>query len=115
MQSTVMNWRDEIQKWLEHIKHGPRLKILVFRDSDNVEGKSKVIDEWSQSSSSRANCLLLGYEAFKSMIFFDGSSNRKQNPIPELRVEKLKKSIDKLLYPDLVVCDEGNFFYLILF
>lgn len=65
--STVMNWKDEIYKWLGHIKTGPKLKVFFFRDNDDVSGKVRTLEEWYRSNKHRAGCLLLGYEAFKTM------------------------------------------------
>jgi transcriptional regulator ATRX len=61
-----MNWKDEIFKWLKNIKH-TALKVFFFKDGEDVIGKVRTLEDWYKSDRHRAGCLLLGYEAFKTM------------------------------------------------
>lgn len=75
--------------------------------------KLNTLRSWSQcgkDNNKQAGCLLLGYEAFRVLVFYHTSKKSKQN-YSETELEKIRKSIHKyLLDPgaDLVVCDEGH-------
>ncbi|CAD7079720.1 unnamed protein product [Hermetia illucens] len=109
--STVMNWADEIRRWL-----GPQkcsnLKIFSFSDtSSSIEEKLKILHEWSHSGKPgfrKAGCLLLGYEAFRMLVF---NPLHKKKIVSQAQSDRIKQKIrDTLLEPgaDLVICDEGH-------
>lgn len=104
--STIMNWADEIKRWL-----GPldlkSLQIFNFSDTADVYDKINVLRKWA-SVSQKSGCLIMGYEAFRSLVFFNTSKTKTKSNI---RVEDIRENIHKyLLKPgaDLVVCDEGH-------
>ncbi|XP_020799705.1 transcriptional regulator ATRX homolog isoform X4 [Drosophila serrata] len=75
----------------------------------DISEKLRVLKEWSLSSKEKAGCLLLGYEAFRALVFYhsykykgSGTTSKSEN----IR-DKVKKY---LLQPgaDIVVCDEGH-------
>lgn len=69
--------------------------------------------DWSQcgkDGNKQAGCLLLGYEAFRVLVFYH-NSKKSQSLYSDNELERMRKSIHKyLLDPgaDLVVCDEGH-------
>lgn len=81
-----------------------------FRD---IKSKLKTLKDWSQcgvGDSKQAGCLMLGYEAFRSLVFYHTSKKSKAT-FTDTELDRLKKSIHKyLLDPgaELVVCDEGH-------
>lgn len=78
-----------------------------------MNAKLRTLQQWSQcgtKDNKQAGCLLLGYEAFRVLVFYHKSKKSKQM-YSEHELDRLGKSIHKyLLDPgaDLVVCDEGH-------
>lgn len=79
-----------------------------------MNAKLKILKSWSEcgkdANNKQAGCLLLGYEAFRSLVFYHNSKKSKQN-YTEKELERFQQNIHKyLLDPgaDLVVCDEGH-------
>lgn len=108
--STVMNWFEEIKKWTGSIQNGPQLQAYTFGENESTEKRVQLLERWHKSSANRPGVLLLGFEAFKNMVFFD-KSTRKNNPMSDEYASKLQKQIQHCLLdpgPDLVVCDEGH-------
>ncbi|XP_065355571.1 transcriptional regulator ATRX-like isoform X2 [Calliphora vicina] len=106
--STVMNWADEIIRWLGPLRQ-KNVKVYTFSDTSDINEKLSIIKEWSLSNHARAGCLLIGYEAFRTLVFYHSYKNRG-NVNPE-RLEEIRLLVNKyLLTPgaDLVVCDEGH-------
>ncbi|XP_046869020.1 transcriptional regulator ATRX-like isoform X2 [Drosophila willistoni] len=107
--STVMNWADEFHRWLGPLNRNNHIKIYVFPDSSDISEKLRLLEEWSLSSSKKAGCLLVGYEAFRTLVFYHSYKNRGNFTSGNLEIirNKVKKY---LLEPgsDLVVCDEGH-------
>lgn len=85
---------------------------VTFPYSD-INAKLKVLKEWSLSGKGerkQAGCLLIGYEAFRMLVFYHQSKKSKQN-FAQTELTQLEESVSKyLLRPgaDLVVCDEGH-------
>ncbi|XP_060644680.1 transcriptional regulator ATRX homolog [Drosophila nasuta] len=104
--STVMNWADELQRWLGPLKSKTKYKVYVFPDLSDISDKLRVLEEWSLSSASKAGCLLVGYEAFRTLVFYKNRGNLSTSKLESIR-DKVNKY---LLEPgaDLVVCDEGH-------
>uniref|UniRef100_A0A1A9V9H3 Transcriptional regulator ATRX n=1 Tax=Glossina austeni TaxID=7395 RepID=A0A1A9V9H3_GLOAU len=106
--STVMNWADEIIRWLGPLRQ-KNLKVYTFSDTSDINEKLNILREWSLSNSTRAGCLLIGYEAFRTLVFYH--SYKKRGTINPMRLEEIRKNVNSyLLDPgaDLVVCDEGH-------
>ncbi|XP_054083864.1 transcriptional regulator ATRX homolog isoform X2 [Zeugodacus cucurbitae] len=102
--STVMNWADEIDRWLGPLKP----KYYTFHDTSDINDKIQILKDWSQSTQNAAGILLIGYEAFRTLVFYHSYKNRS---IAQSRLESIRNDVDKyLLSPgaDLVVCDEGH-------
>ncbi|XP_032595446.1 transcriptional regulator ATRX-like isoform X2 [Drosophila grimshawi] len=107
--STVMNWADELQRWLGPLKSKTNIKVFVFPDSSDISEKLRVLEEWSHSSVKRAGCLLVGYEAFRTLVFYHSYKNRGN--LSSAKLESIREKVNNyLLQPgaDLVVCDEGH-------
>ncbi|XP_030557418.1 transcriptional regulator ATRX-like [Drosophila novamexicana] len=107
--STVMNWADELQRWLGPLRSNTHIKVFVFPDSSDILDKLRVLEEWSVSSVNRAGCLLVGYEAFRTLVFYHSYKNRGN--LSSAKLENIREKVNKyLLQPgaDLVVCDEGH-------
>lgn len=79
----------------------------------DINAKLRVLREWSRSGTDKykqAGCLLMGYEAFRMLVFYHQSKKTKQN-FSQTQRSQLEESVRKyLLEPgaDLVVCDEGH-------
>ncbi|XP_041451577.1 transcriptional regulator ATRX homolog [Drosophila obscura] len=107
--STVMNWADEFQYWLSPLNIKSHLKVFIFPDSSDIAEKLLVLEEWSLSSANRAGCLLVGYEAFRTLVFYH--SYKYRGNVTSSKLENVRDKVHKyLLQPgaDLVVCDEGH-------
>ncbi|XP_023301758.2 transcriptional regulator ATRX-like isoform X2 [Lucilia cuprina] len=106
--STVMNWADEIIRWLGPLRQ-KNVKVYTFSDTSDINEKLSIIKEWSLSNHARAGCLLIGYEAFRTLVFYHSYKNRGN--INSERLEEIRLLVNRyLLTPgaDLVVCDEGH-------
>lgn len=79
----------------------------------SIKDKMDVLKDWSRcgKATTKAGCLLLGYEAFRMLVFFHTQKKPMQNyTTNELNV------IEKCVYDcvlkrgatDLVICDEGH-------
>ncbi|XP_053957323.1 transcriptional regulator ATRX-like isoform X1 [Anastrepha ludens] len=102
--STVMNWADEIERWLGPLKP----KYYTFHDTSDINDKIQILKDWSSSTPNAAGILLIGYEAFRTLVFYHSYKNRSIAPS---RLESIRNDVDKyLLSPGahLVVCDEGH-------
>lgn len=86
---------------------------MVYHFNRDINSKLKTLKDWSQCGKAdckQAGCLLLGYEAFRSLVFYHNSKKSRQS-YTDTDLEKLRKNIHKyILDPgaDLVVCDEGH-------
>ncbi|TMW42161.1 hypothetical protein DOY81_012759 [Sarcophaga bullata] len=106
--STVMNWADEIIRWLGPLRQ-KNVKVYTFSDTSDINEKLSIVKEWSLSNHTRAGCLLIGYEAFRTLVFYHSYKNRGN--VSSERLEEIRLLVNKyLLTPgaDLVVCDEGH-------
>ncbi|XP_005181582.2 transcriptional regulator ATRX isoform X1 [Musca domestica] len=106
--STVMNWADEIIRWLGPLRQ-KNLKVYTFNDTSDINEKLGILHEWSQANHNRAGCLLIGYEAFRTLVFYHSYKNRGN--ISAHRLEEIRQKVNNyLLQPgaDLVICDEGH-------
>ncbi|KAG4067204.1 hypothetical protein HA402_000195 [Bradysia odoriphaga] len=109
--STIMNWKEEILRWLGSINDGHRkLQILELGQKDNIDRKITFLQNWSQcDSESPAICLIMGYDSFRNLVnFHTTKANAKKYKESSLR--QIRDRIRKyLLAPaDIVICDEGH-------
>jgi transcriptional regulator ATRX len=108
--STIINWSDEIHKWLGPIKSGHKLKVFYFPDNSDIREKMRILHEWSLSSKDKNGCMLIGYEAFRSLVQFE-TRERKKNQHGILdSVKAVQQKLDNYLLnsADLLICDEGH-------
>ncbi|KAG4080668.1 hypothetical protein HA402_013198 [Bradysia odoriphaga] len=107
--STIMNWADEIQTWLRSVK--VKLKVLHFPDPSDINKKLQILREWHSFKADpdgRAGCMLIGYEAFRSLVFY---ADKSKTDMSQVELDRIRKMVEEyLLKPgaDLVVCDEGH-------
>lgn len=105
--STVLNWTDEIAHWL-----GPQsiLEVFVIGENAKILDKLKVLDSWGKAAERKAGILILGYEAFRHLIFYK-TYKKKDAQCSESALLDIQKRIDTHFQspgPDLVICDEGH-------
>lgn len=81
-----------------------------FRD---ISEKLRILEEWSNSATNpickRVGCLLIGYEAFRTLVSY-ATYKKRVNMNPN-ETEAINSKVRKhLIKPgaDLVVCDEGH-------
>ncbi|XP_037038304.1 transcriptional regulator ATRX-like isoform X2 [Bradysia coprophila] len=107
--STIMNWADEIQTWLQSVK--VKLKVLHFPDPSDINKKLQILREWHSFKADpdgKAGCMLIGYEAFRSLVFY---ADKSKPDMSQVDLDRIRKMVEEyLLKPgaDLVVCDEGH-------
>lgn len=107
--STVLNWVDELKNWLKGVKDSPtKITVAHFEDNDKIDVKCRKLEQWFNLKYN-AGCLLLGYEAFRTLVNY--STSKKNQAVSEKLAQSYQSVIDRcLLDPgaDLVVCDEGH-------
>ncbi|XP_034191688.2 uncharacterized protein LOC117609444 isoform X3 [Osmia lignaria lignaria] len=92
--STVLNWRNEFDLWLDNIEHDIEIYELT-RLKQNTE-RRYMLESWQRTG----GILIIGYEMFRNL---SGTNNR----MPKYA----KKSVLQCLIdpgPDIIVCDEGH-------
>ncbi|XP_068158422.1 uncharacterized protein [Drosophila tropicalis] len=90
----------------EHITSDDDTDKEIERD---ISEKLRLLEEWSLSTSKKAGCLLVGYEAFRTLVFYHSYKNRGN--LTSGNLEIIRDKVKKYLLepgPDLVVCDEGH-------
>lgn len=92
--STVMNWADEIIRWLGPLRQ-KNLKVYTFNDTSDIYEKLSILKEWSHSNHTRAGCLLIGYEAFRTLVFYHSYKNRSN--VGAHRLEEIRKNVNTYL------------------
>ncbi|KAJ6638887.1 Protein CHROMATIN REMODELING 20 [Pseudolycoriella hygida] len=109
--STIMNWKDEIVRWLGHIQDEHRkLQIFELDPKESIDRKISSLQNWSQhDSESPAVCLIMGYESFRNLVNFHllKANTKKFN---SNRLRRIRECIRKFLLEaaDIVICDEGH-------
>uniref|UniRef100_A0A182P656 Transcriptional regulator ATRX n=1 Tax=Anopheles epiroticus TaxID=199890 RepID=A0A182P656_9DIPT len=103
--STVMNWKEEIIRWQGTIKTGYQMKVYCFPDVCTQSEKISVLKRWYYCKSPNCGVMLIGYEAFRSLINYE----RRKGSVG-MSSAKLALIKEYLLNPgaDLVICDEGH-------
>lgn len=66
----------------------------VFSFDRDINEKLNTIKEWSFSTQAKAGCLLIGYEAFRTLVFFHSYKNRGNSPT---RLEEIRENVNKYL------------------
>lgn len=112
--STVMNWSEEIKRWLSPIKNDSHpLKVFFLPDNSDIHEKCNILRDWHKSGTKnnhKSGCLLIGYEAFRTLVNKASNKKQHQNLLPR-QLEEIGKIVEEtLLSPgaDLIICDEGH-------
>lgn len=90
------------------------LNSILFCSLSNrdINEKLRVLRDWHNSGKhgyTKAGCLLIGYEAYRTLVFY--YKKRNAAAMPEAQLNTIKKKVEEtLLKPgaDLVICDEGH-------
>ncbi|XP_065088175.1 transcriptional regulator ATRX homolog isoform X2 [Ochlerotatus camptorhynchus] len=104
--STVMNWVQEIRHWLGDIQSDVSVQIFYLPDNSNIYKKMEVLRGFHNVTGKNAHCLLIGYEAFRALVFYDA-----KNKNGEQHSERVRTEVRRILInpgPDLMVLDEGH-------
>ncbi|XP_062549056.1 transcriptional regulator ATRX-like isoform X2 [Armigeres subalbatus] len=104
--STVMNWAQEIRFWLGDIPSGVAVQTFYMPDNSNIYKKLEVLRGFYNVTNKNAHCLVIGYEAFRSLVFYDA-----RNKNGEQHSERIRTEVRRILInpgADLIVLDEGH-------
>ncbi|XP_029720005.2 transcriptional regulator ATRX-like [Aedes albopictus] len=104
--STVMNWAQEIRYWLGDIPSGATVQVFHLPESSNIYKKMEVLRGFHNVTSKNAHCLLIGYEAFRSLVFYDARNKNGEQHSDRIRTEVRRILINP--GADLIVLDEGH-------
>ncbi|EAT37533.1 AAEL010499-PA, partial [Aedes aegypti] len=104
--STVMNWAQEIRYWLGDIPSGVSVQVFHLPDSSNIYKKMEVLRGFHNATGKNAHCLLIGYEAFRSLVFYDARNKNGEQHSDRIRTEVRRILINP--GADLIVLDEGH-------
>ncbi|XP_058453688.1 transcriptional regulator ATRX-like [Malaya genurostris] len=104
--STVMNWAQEFEQWLGSIDSDVHLHVTYFPDSSNIYKKLEVLKNFHQVTGKKANCLLIGYEAYRALVFYDSKNRHGEQQSDRIRAEVRRMLVNP--GADLVVLDEGH-------
>lgn len=63
--------------------------------SSDINEKLSIIKEWSLSNHTRTGCLLIGYEAFRTLVFYHSYKNRAN--VSSERLEEIRLLVNKYL------------------
>uniref|UniRef100_A0A182IJF5 Transcriptional regulator ATRX n=1 Tax=Anopheles atroparvus TaxID=41427 RepID=A0A182IJF5_ANOAO len=104
--STVMNWKEEIDRWQGTIRTGHQMRVYCFADVCTQADKISVLKKWFSCAAPNCAVMLIGYEAFRALINYE----RRKRSVELPRSSKLERIKEYLLNPgaDLVICDEGH-------
>lgn len=75
----------------------------------DINEKLKILTEWHSSGPKKSGCLLIGYEAFRTLVQI--FTKRKNIHLDPQQIDTIKKKLtETLLNPgaDIVICDEGH-------
>lgn len=83
--------------------------LILFRS--DINDKLKVLKAWQNSGKSgytKAGCLLIGYEAFRTLVFYHLTKKRKEK-MAKSQLDLIRRKVEEsLLRSDIVICDEGH-------
>lgn len=65
---------------------------FFFRD---ISDKLRILEEWSAWSLNKAGCLLVGYEAFRTLVFYHSYKNRGN--LSSAKLEIIRDKVNKYL------------------
>uniref|UniRef100_A0A336KEU9 CSON000136 protein n=1 Tax=Culicoides sonorensis TaxID=179676 RepID=A0A336KEU9_CULSO len=126
--STVLNWFEEFDRWISKIKSTKKMKVFCFEENMTIKEKVKILEEWyscgltkdkgfqkcsswlNKTNCNQAGCLLLGYEAFRSLVNYN-PFRKNARIIEEKEAKLIEEKIERFLIDpgaDMVVCDEGH-------
>ncbi|XP_058816555.1 transcriptional regulator ATRX homolog [Topomyia yanbarensis] len=104
--STVMNWVQEIHNWLGGIQNIVKLNAFFLPDTSSIQKKIEVLRSYHKLSAGDANILIIGYEAYRALIFYDAA-----NKHGKLHSESVRAEVRQYLInpgPELIILDEGH-------
>ncbi|XP_022128555.2 uncharacterized protein LOC111002675 [Pieris rapae] len=95
--STVLNWVDEIHKWIGPVTN--EIKVFELSKLKKTYERAYQLEDWY----SGGGIFIVGYELFRSLTTLDAD-------IDDVRPTIIKKIRTALLEPgpDVVICDEGH-------
>lgn len=68
---------------------------MLFTIFSDINEKLSIVKEWSLSNHTRAGCLLIGYEAFRTLVFYHSYKNRGN--VSSERLEEIRLLVNKYL------------------
>ncbi|XP_047519426.1 uncharacterized protein LOC125059176 [Pieris napi] len=95
--STVLNWVDEIHKWIGPVTN--KIKVFELSKLKKTYERAYQLEDWY----SGGGIFIVGYELFRSLTTLDADFD-------DVRPTIIKKIRTALLDPgpDVVICDEGH-------
>ncbi|XP_045521846.1 uncharacterized protein LOC123712689 [Pieris brassicae] len=95
--STVLNWVDEIHKWIGPVTN--EIKVFELSKLKKTYERAYQLEDWY----SGGGIFIVGYELFRSLTTLDAD-------VDDVRPTIIKKIRTALLEPgpDVVICDEGH-------
>ncbi|XP_045502315.1 uncharacterized protein LOC123699410 [Colias croceus] len=95
--STVLNWVDEIHKWIDPVTD--KIKTFELSKLKRTYERAYQLEDWYNNG----GIFIIGYELFRSLTTLDSE-------IDQVRPTYIKKIRTALLDPgpDIIVCDEGH-------
>lgn len=74
----------------------------------NIAQKVSILKQWQRPG--KIGCLLIGYEAFRSLVFYREAKKRTEK-MGRASLEELASTLEEMLLrpgADIVICDEGH-------
>lgn len=95
--STVLNWVNEFQMWLEHVEENADMDVYELSKFKQNNDRARIIAQWHKGG----GVLVMGYDLFRNL------SNEKGARLKKKAREQLQMGLVDP-GPDLVICDEGH-------
>ncbi|XP_046668986.1 LOW QUALITY PROTEIN: transcriptional regulator ATRX homolog [Homalodisca vitripennis] len=95
--STVLNWYNEFDKWLEDIEGGDSIEVFHLTKCKQNPERARELRRWQHNG----GVLIMGYEMFRNLTCETAKKFKA----------KMKKDFQETLVDpgaDLIVCDEGH-------
>lgn len=73
--------------------------ISILLLNSDINDKLKILKDWHNSGKhgyQKAGCLLIGYEAFRTLVFYHLQKKRIMQ-VPQTRLDSIKKRIEETL------------------
>lgn len=95
--STVLNWVNEFDKWLNGVRGGPEIEVFEMTRCKQNMDRSYKLREWMESG----GVMVIGYDMYRNLT----------NPQSKRVRATIMRTFQSALVdpgPDLVICDEGH-------